>query len=185
MARGPGAPGLGVRGLGSGGLGSGGLGSGGLSRLKPVHHLRSDTGSASLEFITTGLILLVPLVYLVLAMSALQGGALAVEGAARQAARVYVRAPSETVAAERAQRAVDVALADYGLAAGDAQVTIDCAAGAGGCLTRRAAVTVTVRLRVPLPLVPDVLGLAGTASVPLESNATQTVSRFWPAGTGP
>ncbi|WBM81407.1 hypothetical protein KIV56_04955 [Cryobacterium breve] len=151
----------------------------------PFHRLRSDNGSASLEFITTGLILLVPLVYLVLAMSALQGGALAVEGAARQAARVYVRAPSEAVGEERAQRAVDVALADYGLASGDAQVTIDCASAVGGCLTRRTAVTVTVRLRVPLPLVPDVLGLAGTASVPLESNATQTVSRFWQAGTGP
>ncbi|WP_327012625.1 hypothetical protein [Cryobacterium sp. GrIS_2_6] len=147
--------------------------------------LRSDHGSASLEFITTGMILLVPLVYLVLAMSVLQGGALAVEGAARQAARVYVRAPSEAVAAERAQRAVDFALADYGLPAGDAQVSIDCAAAAGGCLKRRTAVTVTVRLRVPLPLVPDVLGLAGTASVPLESNATQTVSRFWQPGTGP
>lgn len=31
-------------------------------------------GSASLEFITAGLILLLPLVYLVVAMSALQGG---------------------------------------------------------------------------------------------------------------
>ncbi|HSP76545.1 MAG TPA: hypothetical protein VLO31_10065, partial [Cryobacterium sp.] len=51
---------------------------------------RAERGSASLEFITAGLILLVPLVYLVLAMAALQGGALAVEGAARQAARVYV-----------------------------------------------------------------------------------------------
>ena len=160
--------------------------AGRFERMPPIaRRLRSDRGSASLEFITTGLILLVPLVYLVLAMSALQGGALAVEGAARQAARVYVRAPSEAVAVERAQRAVDVAVADYGLSAGDARVTVDCAAGAGGCLTRRTAVTVTVRLQVPLPLVPDVLGLAGAASVPLESSATQTVSRFWQAETGP
>ncbi|TFB90713.1 hypothetical protein E3O44_03780 [Cryobacterium algoricola] len=156
-----------------------------LSNRTLVHRLRSDRGSASLEFITTGLILLVPLVYLVLAMSVLQGGALAVEGAARQAARVYVRAPSAAVAAERAQRAVDFALADYGLPAGDAQVTIDCAAAPSGCLTRRAVVTVTVRLRVSLPLVPDVLGLTGTASVPLQSSSTQTVSRFWQAGAAP
>lgn len=156
-----------------------------LSDRRRSGRLRSDQGSASLEFITTGLILLVPLVYLVLAMAALQGGALAVEGAARQAARVYVRAPSEAIAAERAQRAVDFALADYGLPAGDAHVTVDCAAGAGGCLNRRAAVTVTVRLRVSLPLVPDVLNLAGAASIPLESSATQTVSRFWEAGAEP
>jgi hypothetical protein len=51
---------------------------------------RDDTGTASLEFITAGLVLLVPLVYLVLTMSAIQGGALAVEGASRQAARVFV-----------------------------------------------------------------------------------------------
>ena len=52
----------------------------------------SEAGSASLEFLTVGVILLVPLVYLVLAMSAIQAGALAVEGAARQAARVAVQA---------------------------------------------------------------------------------------------
>ncbi|MDQ1574531.1 MAG: hypothetical protein QOH44_2090, partial [Actinomycetota bacterium] len=39
-----------------------------------------DGGSAALEFITAGLLLLVPLVYLILAMAAIQGGALSVEG---------------------------------------------------------------------------------------------------------
>ena len=167
------------------GLSNRGLSNRCLSNRTLVHRLRSDRGSASLEFITAGLILLVPLVYLVLAMSVLQGGALAVEGAARQAARVYVRAPSAAVAAERAQRAVDFALADYGLPGEDAQLTIDCVAAPSGCLTRRAVVTVTVRLRVSLPLVPDVLGLTGTASVPLQSSSTQTVSRFWQAGAAP
>ena len=46
-------------------------------------HWTEDEGSASLEFITAGMILLLPLVYLVLVMAALQGGSLAVEGAAR------------------------------------------------------------------------------------------------------
>ena len=49
-----------------------------------------ERGSASLEFLTVGMILLVPLVYLVLALAAIQGGSLAVEGAARHAARVAV-----------------------------------------------------------------------------------------------
>ena len=49
--------------------------------------LRDETGTAALEFITVGLILLVPLVYLVLALASLQAGTFAVEGAARQAAR--------------------------------------------------------------------------------------------------
>jgi hypothetical protein len=139
----------------------------------------SESGSASLEFITAGLILLVPLVYLILAMAALQGGALAVEGAARQASRVYVQAPDEATAAARAQRAVRFGLADYGIDAGGAEVSVACESGANGCLTRLRTVTVTVRIRVPLPLLPDLLSLRSAASVPLEAVATQTVSRFW------
>ena len=141
-----------------------------------------EAGSASLEFITAGLILLVPLVYLVLAMAALQGGELAVEGAARQAARVYVQAPDEASARARAGRAVEFGLADYDLPAGAAAVRIDCASGPAHCLTRRGTVTVTVRIRVLLPLVPDLLTLHGAASIPLEATATQTVSRFWRSG---
>ena len=51
----------------------------------------SDDGSASLEFITVGVLLLVPLVYLVLVVSSLQAASLAVEGAAQQASRRQCR----------------------------------------------------------------------------------------------
>ncbi|ANP71917.1 hypothetical protein [Cryobacterium arcticum] len=143
--------------------------------------LTGETGSASLEFITVGLILLVPLVYLILAMSVLQGGALAVEGAARQAARVYVLAPNSADAEARAERAVLVGLADYGIDADAAEVSITCAGG-GACLSRRSVVTVTVRLQVALPFVPGVLTQSHGGSIPLQSSATQTVSRFWHEG---
>ncbi|WP_105034653.1 hypothetical protein [Cryobacterium aureum] len=143
---------------------------------------RSEAGSASLEFITAGMILLVPLVYLVLALSALQGGALAVEGAARQAARVYVQSPDEATAAVRARRAVAFALEDYGLSAGDADVKIDCSGGTSRCLTRQGLVTVTVRIGIKLPLVPDLLALNQSATVPMTAASTQLVSRF--AGLG-
>jgi hypothetical protein len=139
-----------------------------------------DTGSAALEFITAGMILLVPLVYLVVALSAMQGGAFAVEGAARQAARVYVQAPDEAAAYSGALRAVRVGLEDYSIPGDTAAMTIDC--GAGGCLARRSTVSVTVRIRVPLPLVPDLLSLRKAASIPMEAVATQTVSRFRRAG---
>ena len=138
----------------------------------------SEVGSASLEFITAGMILLVPLVYLVLALSALQGGALAVEGAARQAARVYVQSPDQATATERARRAVAFALEDYGLDATDADVQIECAGGPSRCLSRRALVTVTVRIGIALPLVPDLLALNQSASVPMTAASTQIVSRF-------
>jgi hypothetical protein len=143
--------------------------------------LTDETGSASLEFITAGLILLVPLVYLILAMSVLQGGAFAVEGAARQAARVYVLAPTPADAVARAERAVLVGLADYGIDADAAEVSITCGAG-GDCLFRRSMVTVTVRVQVDLPFTPGVLTRSRGGSIPLEASATQTVSRFWHEG---
>src|SRR5690554_8129605 len=93
-----------------------------------------ETGSASLEFITAGMLLLLPLVYLVLVMSAVQAGALAVEGAARQAARVFVQGENVTTATAQAQRAIEFALADYGLDVADASVAIHCAPTSSECL---------------------------------------------------
>ena len=139
-----------------------------------------DTGSASLEFVTVGLILMLPLVYLVLAVSAIQGGALAVEGAARQAARVFVESPTERDARVAADRAVRFALADHGVADDTVSVVIACAEQP--CLTRRAFVTVSVELVVPLPLVPPVIVGDFPLAVPLHATATQQVSRFWGAG---
>lgn len=141
----------------------------------------ADDGSASLEFITVGLILLVPMVYLVLAVSSVQAGSMAVEGAARQAARVYVRAATDAEADAGARRAVEFALADYGLDAGRAEVRIDCVPSPAACLTPRGTVTVTVRVKAALPLVPDVLDFPTAASVPLQARAAQQVSRFWGA----
>jgi hypothetical protein len=157
------------------------LPSKGWRRIEWRPALTDETGSASLEFITVGLILLVPLVYLVLAMSVLQGGAFAVEGAARQAARVYVQAPNPAEAEARAERAVLVSLADYGIHESAAQVSIGCEGGSA-CLARRSVVTVTVRVQVALPFVPAVLSQSHSGTLALQASATQTVSRFWHAG---
>src|ERR1700712_5821322 len=85
-----------------------------------------DDGSAALEFITAGFLLLIPLVYLVLAMAAIQGGALSVEGASRQAARVFVQAGDVGTAQDRAQTAVQFALDDFGLGKVPTTVTVSC-----------------------------------------------------------
>jgi hypothetical protein len=139
-----------------------------------------EEGSAALEFVTAGLLLLVPLVYLILTLSAVQAGALAVEGAARQAARVFVQASGPEEAAGRAARAIDFGLADYGIMSDAASVTISCRdSSAASCPSRNAVVTVTVRVDVALPLVPDVLDLSRAASVPVQATAQQQVSRFW------
>jgi hypothetical protein len=140
---------------------------------------RDDEGSASLEFITAGMILLLPLVYLVLTLSSVQAGSFAVEGAARQAARVFVQSPTVGSAAAGANRAIEFALADYGLEPDDFAVVISCSPNPSACLTRQGFVTVSVTTSVSLPLVPDVLDLNQPLSVPLSATATQQVSRFW------
>ena len=149
--------------------------------MRPLK-LSRDEGSAALEFVTAGFLLLIPLVYLVLAMSAIQGGALSVEGASRQAARVFVQAGDAGSAQARAQTAVDFALDDFGLAATASTVEISCRPNPAACLTRRGFVTVTVTASVPLPLVPNVLALNTPLSIPIRATSTEQVSRFWGAG---
>jgi len=140
--------------------------------------LREERGSASLEFVTAGTLLLVPLVYLVLALSAIQAGSFAAEGAARQAARVFVVAGDEATAFERAELAVRFALSDYGLEPGAAEVTISCSPRPDACLTRDGTVTVTVSTVVALPFAPPALDVNAPLTVPLQAASTQQVSRF-------
>lgn len=144
--------------------------------------LSADRGSASLEFITVGLILLIPLVYLVLAMAAIQSAAFAVEGGARQAVRVFVQSESESQAVARAERAIRFALADAGLDALEPRVSVSCSPRPRACLTRLGTVTISVAVTVPLPLVPQVLNLDVPLGVPLNATSTEQVSRFWGAG---
>jgi len=144
-----------------------------------IRRCRDDGGSASLEFITVGMLLLVPIVYLVLSLSALERASFGVEGAARQATRVFVQSGSEGEAEAAAQTAIAVTLADYGLDAQHAQVRVSCRPDPSDCLTRRGFVTVSITTTVPLPLVPPVLTLDLPAGIPVQSVATEQVSRFW------
>jgi hypothetical protein len=146
--------------------------------IEARRHSASDAGSASLEFITVGVLLLVPLVYLVLVVSSLQAASLGVEGAARQASRVFVQAETDADARAAAERAIRVTLADYGLDADDAEVAITCRPDPADCLARRGFVTVEITTVVPLPLAPPVLGVDVPLGVPVQAVATEQVSRF-------
>jgi hypothetical protein len=120
-------------------------------------------------------------VYLVLAMASIQGGALAVQGASRQAARVYVQAGSSSEGIQQAQTAVDFALADYGLRSSEATVAITCSPHPADCLRRGSFVTVSVQASVPLPFAPPFLNLSRALAVPVSSASTEQVSYFWVA----
>jgi Flp pilus assembly protein TadG len=133
---------------------------------------QSDEGSAAVEFLVGAVLLLVPLVYLVLTLGALQAAAFATEGAARGAALIVVRSPDATTLQGRVDAAVAVALADFGVDRRGATVEVTCrpgpACGPAG------EVTVSVRVPVPLPLLPDGLPL----SLPVEGTATLASARF-------
>ena len=147
-----------------------------MRRSKASSDLRAgEQGSASLEFLTVGMILLVPLVYLVLAVASIQAAALGVEGAARQAARVAVLRGDGTVSGSGVEQTVAVVLGDYGVDAGAASVDVSCTSR---CDEPGSRVTVHVLVAVALPLVPQALASSSIGTVQLESSATHTVSRF-------
>ena len=67
----------------------------------------AERGSAIVEFIFAATILLIPMIYLVLAAAALEGGSYAVVSAADQAAKVFAVSENPAQARSNAQAAAD------------------------------------------------------------------------------
>lgn len=115
-----------------------------------------ERGSAVVEFVVLGLVLLVPLLYVALALSAVQRTAFGVTQAAREAGRAYVTGTAVTAPA-RAAAAARLALADQGVPADGVQVRYG--AAATGCAAAGPA---------PWPLRPgEVFAVCVTAPLPL------------------
>jgi hypothetical protein len=115
-------------------------------------------------------------VYLVLVVGRLEAAAFAAEGAAREAARVFVASDEPASAAPRALAAAGVALADQGLHDDPADaVSIACSSA---CLTPGSEVAVDVRVSVPLPFVPPFLRGAVPLSVPVTAQRTAVVDEY-------
>jgi len=143
---------------------------------------RDEQGSAALEFLLVGLVMLVPIVYLIVALGQIQSGALAAEAAARHVTRSISSAVDETDAAERSARVLSAVASEYGLAERDIAIDVTCAPSPDRCPAAGVLVRVTVRVTVALPLVPDVWGLHDRARVPVEATSVQKMSRVWGAG---
>jgi len=142
-----------------------------------------ERGSAPLEFILVGLLMLVPLVYLVVALGLIQSQALGAEAGARHLARAVATAGDTADADHRAERVLDSVVAEYGLDRSTVVVDVECLPAGGACPRAGAMLHVTIAGRVSLPLVPPVLGLDRIASIPIEATAVQKVSRTWGDGT--
>lgn len=134
----------------------------------------TEEGSAIVEFIFLAVLLMVPVVYLILTVGQVQGGAYAVVGAADQAAKVFVLHKDLPTAERAATQAMELAVMDLGFDPANAQLSMSCQ---GGCLTPGSIVTAHVALRVELPVVGALPGVTANAAT-LESHASQKVGRF-------
>lgn len=135
-----------------------------------------EAGSAVVEFVVLAVLLMVPLLYLVLALARVQAGAFGVSMAAREAGRAYVTAESADTAAPRARAAAGLALADQGFDVREAGLTLSC--DGNPCLRPDGRVRVTASVTVPLPLVPSFARDVVPLEVPLTASHVAVVDRF-------
>ncbi len=149
----------------------------GLGRLDHRGGL-DQRGSAIVEFVWLGLILLVPLVWVVLSVFEVQRGAFGVSGAARAAGRAYALAPSDAEGERRARAAARQVLVDQGLAADvPLAVRVSCESPGSTCHSGGAVITVRVDSRVDLPLLPDILG-GGRPGFALDASHTVPIGQY-------
>ena len=129
-----------------------------------------EEGNALLEFIFVAVLVMVPLIYVIVAVATVQRTQLAVTHAAREAGRAFATSDSAAEAATRMAAAVRLAMHDQGLD-DDAEVRL-VAAGAGCTapavhpqLQPGAEFTVCVTRRVDLPAVPTILQGRGIRTI--------------------
>ncbi|MFC7581261.1 hypothetical protein ACFQ23_06565 [Schaalia naturae] len=122
-------------------------------------HPDREGGEAVIEFIVLTVAVVVPVIYLVLALSSAQAGVFAAEAGAREAARVLAADPAST---DIAREQVELVFADFGLPP-PTEVEMECVPS--GCSGPRARIRVRVSTTVPLPLVPAWVGDGGLLPV--------------------
>jgi Flp pilus assembly protein TadG len=130
-----------------------------------------DEGSAIVEFVFLAVLLLLPLVYVLLAVFSVQGSAYGLTSAAREAGRAYATARADGDGSARALRAAEIALADHGISLADAHPVITC--DRRPCLSPGSRITVRLHRRVPLPF----LGLHSPASIGVSAEHIEVVDR--------
>lgn len=136
---------------------------------------RGDGGTATIEFIWLSLLLLVPLVYILIAVFDTQRAAYGVSTASRSAARAFLQSADAGSGEQRARIAARIALDDQGLDA--ATIVVTCLPSPGECLEPGSSVRVVVRATQPLPLTPKALGRQ-LGGVTVDSTHTEPYGSF-------
>ncbi|WP_205474468.1 hypothetical protein [Nocardioides sp. SYSU D00038] len=138
---------------------------------------RDDRGSALVELVWLGVLLLVPMLWIVISVFEVQSGAFGVSGAARAAGRAFALAPDDATGRARAEAAARQVLDDHGLKDAPLDVTVTCRPFPRDCHAGTSVVTVRIASRVDLPLLPDVLG-GGAPSFSLDASHTLPIGQY-------
>jgi Flp pilus assembly protein TadG len=131
---------------------------------------RDDSGSVIIEFVFVAVIVMVPLIYLVIAVASVQRSELAVSQAAREAGRAFATADTAAEALPRARAAVNLALRNQGL---PDDVSVKFVAAGEPCdgaavaprLSAGAQFTICVIRHVHIPGIPSVLSGKGITTI--------------------
>jgi Flp pilus assembly protein TadG len=149
-----------------------------------VRRRRDERGSAVLEFSWLAILLMVPLIYVMLAVFDVQRASYGATAATRAAGRAFIIVPdgvSEDEARARAFAAAQVAMKDQGMELAENQLSITCSPA---CLQPGSTVTVTLDTEVRLPLIPDALG-GEPPAVHISASHTESYGDYRQAkGTG-
>lgn len=135
-----------------------------------------DRGSAIVEFLGIGIGMLVPIVYILVAVAGVQAGVFASTQAVREAGRAFVSSSTPEEAHRRAVAAARMAFEDHAIPLPDDALTVTC--HGGPCLVPGTDVIVDVRWQVALPWLPD--GIAGPAPslVPIHARHRVPVDEY-------
>lgn len=135
----------------------------------------ADDGRAIIEFIFLGVLLLLPLTYLVLTAARVQAASFSASLAGREAGRAFVTARSDDEGLARARAAASLAFGDFSFDEG-AGIAVTC--DGTPCLRPEGAVTSVATIEVQLPLVPDFIADHVPSSVTVTSTHVASVDRF-------
>jgi Flp pilus assembly protein TadG len=144
---------------------------------------RSERGSALVEVSWLGILLVLPVLWIVMSVFQVQRGAFGVSAAARDAARAYVLAPDDASGLVRARTAARVALDDQGVHAVTPEVRVTCTPYPSDCHQGTSVITVSVHSRVVLPMMPSALG-NNRPSFALDATQTVPIGQFQEVGGG-
>jgi len=136
---------------------------------------RGDRGSAVIEFIVIGVLVMVPLAYIAMCVMRVQAAAVASSLAVREAGRAFVTADTVPDARVRAATAARLALLDQGFELPARALSIRCSSG--GCLQPESSVHVELAWSVDLPWLPQFLGEERT-EIPITAQRTMPVDTY-------